>query len=284
MHRQIWRAAVPLLLPGGSVRGAVALPPVHDRRGHLPRFSKADVAGSRLFAGALRRQKRLFLLPHVGTDSGGAGFFPYPAALAVNLTGTAVAQTLPFLLGRRNRHGPRHFSRGSPKWNGFSQESRTMRGCWSFAAAGGGVSGGSGQSGAGSGGDSTLPVICRRDCWARHPGSGSHAAGRRPLGPVEPAVLGFGGDQRRHYRFVSHHLASVQLPALRSAALKKTSPGRRCRSGLVDAAFPSGTVSVYPTSKNCQEASVPGPVMDTRDEEDRRNADGSVISRIVRAV
>ena len=40
----------------------------------------------------------------------------------------------------------------------------------------------------------------------------------------------------------------------------------------------------YPTSKNCQAASVPGPVMDTLAEEDSRNADGSVTSRIVRAV
>ena len=38
----------------------------------------------------------------VATYSGGL-LFPYPAALAVNLTGTAVAQTLPFLLGRWNR-------------------------------------------------------------------------------------------------------------------------------------------------------------------------------------
>ena len=44
-----------------------------------------------------------FCFPMSALTAAGGLLFPYPAALAVNLTGTAVAQTLPFLLGRRNR-------------------------------------------------------------------------------------------------------------------------------------------------------------------------------------
>ncbi len=43
--------------------------------------------------------------PMSALTAAGGLLFPYPMALAVNLTGTAVAQSLPFLLGRRGRAG-----------------------------------------------------------------------------------------------------------------------------------------------------------------------------------
>lgn len=226
MHRQIWRAAVPLLLLA-AVCGALW---PFRRFMTAEAISRASPKQMWLAAGFLLVlygvKSVSFCFPMSALTAAGGLLFPYPAALAVNLTGTAVAQTLPFLLGRRNRQRAAALLTRFPKVERLLAGEQDHAGLLVFLLRlAGGVSGGSGQSGAGSGGDSTLPLSAAGTAGRGTPGSGSHAAGRRPLGPVEPAVLGFGGDQRRHYRFVSHHLASVQLPALRSAALKTNQPG-----------------------------------------------------------
>lgn len=103
MHRQIWRAAVPLLLLA-AVCGALWS---FRRFMTAEAISRASPKQMWLAAGFLLVlygvKSVSFCFPMSALTAAGGLLFPYPAALAVNLTGTAVAQTLPFLLGRRNR-------------------------------------------------------------------------------------------------------------------------------------------------------------------------------------
>ena len=103
MHRQIWRAAVPLLLLA-AVCGALW---PFRRFMTAEAISRASPKQMWLAAGFLLVLYGVkivsFCFPMSALTAAGGLLFPYPAALAVNLTGTAVAQTLPFLLGRRNR-------------------------------------------------------------------------------------------------------------------------------------------------------------------------------------
>ena len=103
MHRQIWRAAVPLLLLA-AVCGALW---PFRRFMTAEAISRASPKQMWLAAGFLLVlygvKSVSFCFPMSALTATGGLLFPYPAALAVNLTGTAVAQTLPFLLGRRNR-------------------------------------------------------------------------------------------------------------------------------------------------------------------------------------
>ncbi len=103
MHRQIWRAAVPLLLLA-AVCGALW---PFRRFMTAEAISRASPKQMWLAAGFLLVlygvKSVSFCFPMSALTAAGGLLFPSPAALAVNLTGTAVAQTLPFLLGRRNR-------------------------------------------------------------------------------------------------------------------------------------------------------------------------------------
>ena len=103
MDRRVWRAAVPLLLLA-AVCGA--LWPLR-RFLTAEAISRASPEQLWLAAGFLLVLYGIksvsFCVPMSALTAAGGLLFPYPAALAVNLTGTAVAQTLPFLLGRRNR-------------------------------------------------------------------------------------------------------------------------------------------------------------------------------------
>lgn len=103
MRRQVWRAAVPLLLLA-AVCGALW---PFRRFMTTEAISRASPKQMWLAAGFLLVlygvKSVSFCFPMSALTAAGGLLFPYPAALAVNLTGTAVAQILPFLLGRRNR-------------------------------------------------------------------------------------------------------------------------------------------------------------------------------------
>ena len=103
MRRQVWRAAVPLLLLA-AVCGALW---PFRRFMTAEAISRASPKQMWLAAGFLLVlygvKSVSFCFPMSALTAAGGLLFPYPAALAVNLTGTAVAQILPFLLGRRNR-------------------------------------------------------------------------------------------------------------------------------------------------------------------------------------
>lgn len=94
---------LPLLL---LAVGTVALWPL---RGWLTaeaiaRWSPAQSAKAAVCLWALYGVKSLSVaVPLSALTAAGGLLFPYPAALFVNLFGTALAQTLPYLLGRRNR-------------------------------------------------------------------------------------------------------------------------------------------------------------------------------------
>lgn len=53
--------------------------------------------------------------PLSALEAAGGMLFPFPAALAVNLCGVAVAQTVPYLLGRRERGGLAALVEGHPR-------------------------------------------------------------------------------------------------------------------------------------------------------------------------
>lgn len=103
MRRRVWRAAVLLLLLA-AVCGALW---PFRRFMTAEAISRASPKQMWLAAGFLLVlygvKSVSFCFPMSALTAAGGLLFPYPAALAVNLTGTAVAQTLPFLLGRRNR-------------------------------------------------------------------------------------------------------------------------------------------------------------------------------------
>ena len=72
----------------------------------VSRFSPRQAWLAAAFLLALYAVKSLSVcFPMSALTAAGGLLFPYPAALAVNLAGTALAQSLPFLMGRRSRGG-----------------------------------------------------------------------------------------------------------------------------------------------------------------------------------
>ena len=132
MHRQIWRAAVPLLLLA-AVCGALW---------PLRRFLTAEAISQAspeqlwLAAGFLLLlygvKSVSFCFPMSALTAAGGLLFPYPAALAVNLTGTALAQTLPFLMGRWNRQWAAGVLSRFPKAKRFLSEEQDREGLLVF--------------------------------------------------------------------------------------------------------------------------------------------------------
>lgn len=132
MHRQIWRAAVPLLLLA-AVCGA--LWPLR-RFLTAEAISRASPEQLWLAAGFLLLlygvKSVSFCFPMSALTAAGGLLFPYPAALAVNLTGTAVAQTLPFLMGRWNRQWAAGVLSRLPKAERFLSEEQDREGLLVF--------------------------------------------------------------------------------------------------------------------------------------------------------
>lgn len=70
----------------------------------ISRWSPEQAWAAAAFLLALYGIKSLVMcVPMAALTAAGGLLFPYPAALGVNLAGTALAQTLPFLLGRRGQ-------------------------------------------------------------------------------------------------------------------------------------------------------------------------------------
>lgn len=101
----VWRYGAPLLV---LAAGAAALWPFRHQltAEAIAAFSpRPDGSGGVVPGGAVRPQEPLRLLSHVRPHGGGGTAVSLPPALAVNLCGTGVAQTIPFFLGRREQGG-----------------------------------------------------------------------------------------------------------------------------------------------------------------------------------
>ena len=101
----IWRYGAPLLV---LALGAAALWPVRHAltAEAIAAFSPKQTALAAGFLIGLYALKSLSVcFPMSALTAAGGLLFPFPLALAVNLCGTAVAQTIPFLLGRREQGG-----------------------------------------------------------------------------------------------------------------------------------------------------------------------------------
>ena len=242
---------------GSGMRGAVAPAPLPHRRSHLPGLTRAAVAGGWIFAAALRRQKCLLLLSHVGADGGRRAPFPLPRRAGGqshrHRRGPDAALPDGPVEPAMGSRGPLAISQSGAVFVGRAGPGRTAG---FSAAAGGRLSGRSGQSRAGGGGDPSFPLPGAGRSGSSPPGGGGHAAGRRLVGPVEPAILDLCGDQRRHHRLVPHHLAFP--PAHPSAPWNAKRPGRQHRSGRFSllAAFPR---ALTPPAKIARRPASPGP-------------------------
>ena len=101
----IWRCAAPLLV---LAAGAVVLWPYrHELTAEaIAALSpKQTVLAAGSLAGLYALKTLSVCFPMSALTAAGGLLFPFPLALAVNLCGTGVAQTIPFLLGRREQGG-----------------------------------------------------------------------------------------------------------------------------------------------------------------------------------
>ena len=101
----IWRYGAPLL---ALALGAAALWPYRHAltAEAIAAFSPKQTALAAGFLIGLYALKSLSVcFPMSALTAAGGLLFPFPLALAVNLCGTAAAQTIPFLLGRREQGG-----------------------------------------------------------------------------------------------------------------------------------------------------------------------------------
>ena len=101
----IWRCAAPLLV---LAAGAVVLWPYrHELTAEAiaARSPKQTVLAAGFLVGLYALKSLSVCFPMSALTAAGGLLFPFPLALAVNLCGTGVAQTIPFLLGRREQGG-----------------------------------------------------------------------------------------------------------------------------------------------------------------------------------
>ena len=136
----VWRYGAPLLV---LAAGAAALWPFRHQltAEAIAAFSPADGSGGVVPGGAVRPQEPLRLLSHVRPSRRRGTAVSLPLALAVNLCGTGVAQTIPFSWGggSRGTGGPGGAdSPGGGRLPGPGGEPVAVR---LSAAAGGGIAG-----------------------------------------------------------------------------------------------------------------------------------------------
>ena len=101
----VWRYGAPLLV---LAAGAAALWPFRHQltAEAIAAFSPRQTVLAASFLVGLYALKSLSVcFPMSALTAAGGLLFPFPLALAVNLCGTGVAQTIPFFLGRREQEG-----------------------------------------------------------------------------------------------------------------------------------------------------------------------------------
>ena len=115
----VWRYAAPLLI---LVTGAAVLWPYrHGLTAEtIAAFSPKQTAQAAGFLIGLYALKSLSVcFPMSALTAAGGLLFPLPMAMAVNLCGTGLAQTIPFFLGRREQGGLEALSERYPRVAGI---------------------------------------------------------------------------------------------------------------------------------------------------------------------
>lgn len=128
----VWRYGAPLLV---LAAGAAALWPFRHQltAEAIAAFSPRQTVLAASFLVGLYALKSLSVcFPMSALTAAGGLLFPFPLALAVNLCGTGVAQTIPFFLGRREQGDWRPWRSGFPGWRASAGPRRRTRGCPSF--------------------------------------------------------------------------------------------------------------------------------------------------------
>lgn len=208
------RYALPLLI---LAVGAAALWPV---RHALTAETIAALSPRQTFLAAsflvgLYALKSLSIcFPMSALTAAGGLLFPFPLALAVNLCGTAVAQTIPFFLGRREQGGTGGpggaVSPGGGHLPGPGGGPVAVR---VSAAAGGRVAGGCGEPVPGGLRNALRRLSLRRAAGGTAPDRGGYRPGRRPVGAGQPPVLALPGGGRGTDGPLRCRLASAAAPA-----------------------------------------------------------------------
>ncbi|MFR6095477.1 MAG: hypothetical protein ACLUIW_09085 [Dysosmobacter welbionis] len=108
-----------------------AVPPSVDGGGHRRLFPRQTVLAASFLVGLYALKSLSVCFPMSALTAAGTAV-SLPLALAVNLCGTGVAQTIPFFLGRREQGDWRPWRSGFPGWRASAGPRRRTRGCPSF--------------------------------------------------------------------------------------------------------------------------------------------------------
>lgn len=135
-----WPLCLPLLL---LLLGAAAVWPLRRQltAEAIAAWSPERSAAAACFLLALYAAKSLSVaFPLSALEAAGGLLFPFPAALAVNLCGIAIAQTLPYLLGRGEQGGLADLTARHPRLAELGQPDLRRPGRTVFLLRLGGVS------------------------------------------------------------------------------------------------------------------------------------------------
>ena len=218
----VWRYGAPLLV---LAAGAAALWPFRHQltAEAIAAFSPRQTVLAASFLVGLYALKSLSVcFPMSALTAAGGLLFPFPLALAVNLCGTGVAQTIPFFLGRREQGGLEALAERIPRVAGVCRAQAENPWLSVFLLRLAGASPGDvvslylGASGTPYGtylSAGLLAPDCLRHCAGRR----AVAAGERALLAVPGGARGADGPLRRYLAPVAAPQESVKRRLLFSA-------------------------------------------------------------------
>lgn len=209
----VWRYGAPLLV---LAAGAAALWPFRHQltAEAIAAFSPRQTVLAASFLVGLYALKSLSVcFPMSALTAAGGLLFPFPLALAVNLCGTGVAQTIPFFLGRREQGGLEALAERIPRVAGVCRAQAENPWLSVFLLRLAGASPGDVVSlYLGASGHALRHVSLRRAAGRPAPDCLRHRAGRRAVAAGERALLAVPGGGRGADGPLRRYLAPVAAP------------------------------------------------------------------------
>ena len=202
----VWRYGAPLLV---LAAGAAALWPFRHQltAEAIAAFSpRQTVLASSFLVGLYALKSLSVCFPMSALTAAGGLLFPFPLALAVNLCGTGVAQTIPFFLGRREQGGLEALAERIPRVAGVCRAQAENPWLSVFLLR---------LAGASPGDVVSLylrHVSLRRAAGRPAPDCLRHRAGRRAVAAGERALLAVPGGGRGADGPLRRYLAPVAAP------------------------------------------------------------------------
>ena len=197
----VWRYGAPLLV---LAAGAAALWPFRHQltAEAIAAFSPRQTVLAASFLVGLYALKSLSVcFPMSALTAAGGLLFPFPLALAVNLCGTGVAQTIPFFLGRREQGGLEALAERYPRVAGICRAQAENRWLSVFLLR---------LAGASPGDVVSLTLGASGTPYGTY--RLRHRAGRRAVAAGERALLAVPGGWRGADGPLRRHLAPVAAP------------------------------------------------------------------------